>query len=231
MISKKNINFFNIGLNISDQLFLFKQIMLGKSYMRASHNLYLKKNLSLNSPTADLGSGEKNDYKKFIFKNKNFVENFDFYKTNQFTKIINLEKKFVLKKKYKNILLFNVLEHIENKDALIQSINNNLKKNGKLELFIPFMYRYHGDPKDFYRLTHTFLKNFLKKNGFKVKIVLISAGPFNVILEILFKYLKFKLIKIIFSVLFILINQIFLILSKDFTNYYCGIHCSCIKVK
>ena len=231
MSTKKNINFFNIGLNFSDQLFLFKEIIQGKSYMRASHNLYLKKNLLLKNLTADLGSGKKNDYKKLIFKNKDFVENFDFYKTDKYTKIINLEKKFVLKKKYKNILLFNVLEHVENKDILIQSIYKSLKKNGRLELFVPFMYRYHGDPNDYYRLTHTFLEKFLKKKGFNVKLVLISAGPFNVILEILFKYLNFKILKIAFSPFFILINKIFSILSKDFKNYYCGIHCSCKKIK
>lgn len=205
--------------------------MRNKSYMRASHNLYLKKNLFLGNLTADLGSGKKNDYKKLIFRNKDSVENFDFYKTDKFTNVIDLEKKFILKKKYKNILLFNVLEHVENKDILIQSIHKNLKKKGRLELFVPFMYRYHGDPKDFYRFTHTYLENFLKKKGFKVKIVLISVGPFNVILEILFKYLKFKILKIIFSPFFILINKIFSIFSKDFTNYYCGIHCSCTKIK
>lgn len=199
--------------------------------MRASHNLYLKKNLFLKNLTADLGSGKKNDYIKLIFENENLVENFDFYKTNKFTKVIDLEKKFILRKKYKNILLFNVLEHVENTDILIQSIHKSLKKKGRLELFVPFIYRYHGDPKDFYRFTHTYLENFLKKNGFEVKIILISTGPLNVILEILFKYFKFKILKIIFSPLFILINHFFSIFSKDFKNYYCGIHCSCIKIK
>ena len=42
--NKKNFFFFNIGLNLSDQFFLYKQIMMGKSYMRATHNLFLKKN-------------------------------------------------------------------------------------------------------------------------------------------------------------------------------------------
>ena len=231
MSSKKNISFFNIGLNISDQLFLQRQILQGKSFMRATHNLYLKKNLLLRNITADLGSGSKNDYKKLIFKKKEIVDNFDYYKIDKSTSIIDLEKKFIFKKKYKNILLFNVLEHIQNKDILIKSINKNLKKGGRLELFVPFMYRYHSDPKDFYRFTHTYLENFLKKNGFKVKIILISTGPFNVILEILFKYFKLNFLKIIFSPFFILINQFFSLFSKDFKNYYCGIHCSCVKIK
>ena len=35
---KKNVAFFNIELNFSDQFFLYKQIMTGKSYMRTVHN-------------------------------------------------------------------------------------------------------------------------------------------------------------------------------------------------
>ena len=127
-------------------------------------------------------------------------------------------------KKYrlKNILLFNVFEHIYEKDLLLKSISRSLSKNGKLEIFVPFMYKYHGDPNDYYRFTHTYLKKFLEKNGFKVKITLIGAGQFNVILEILFKYLKFNILKIIISPIFMLINKIFYFLSKDFKNYYCG---------
>ena len=50
--------------------------------MRATHNLFLKKRLRINNLTGDLGSGGKNDYNKFIFKNLNLVKSFDFYKRN-----------------------------------------------------------------------------------------------------------------------------------------------------
>ena len=101
---KKNVAFFNIELNFSEQIFLYKQIMTGKSYMRATHNLFLKKRLRINNLTGDLGSGGKNDYNKFIFKNLNLVKSFDFYKSNNSTIKINLEKNFSLKKyKLKNI--------------------------------------------------------------------------------------------------------------------------------
>ena len=226
------IDYFNTGLNFHDQLFLYKQIISRKSYMRATHNLFLKKKIILNTLTGDLGSGGKNDYNTFIFKNLDLVKSFDLYKTNTNTIKINLEKKFNLKKyKLKNILLFNVFEHIYEKDLLLKSIYRSLSKNGKLEIFVPFMYKYHGDPNDYYRFTHSYLKKFLEKKGFIVKITLIGAGQFNVILEILFKYFKFNILKIIISPIFILLNKIFYLVSKDFKNYYCGIHCSCIKIK
>ena len=229
---KKIVAFFNIELNFSDQFFLYKQIMTGKSYMRATHNLFLKKRLRINNLTGDLGSGGKNDYNKFIFKNLNLVKSFDFYKSNNSTIKINLEKNFNLKKyKLKNIIIFNVFEHIFEKEILLKSISKSLNKGGKLEIFVPFMYKYHDDPNDYYRFTHTYLKKFLEKNGFKSKITLIGAGQFNVILEILFKYFKLNILKIILSPIFIFFNKVFYYTSKDFKNYYCGIHCSCIKIK
>jgi len=225
------IKYFNIGLNLSDQVFFIKQIFLGKSFMRATHNLFLKKKININVFTADLGSGSKNDYQKYIFKNKFLLDSYDLFKKDSNTKPLNLEKRFKLKKKYKCIILFNVMEHIYNKNILIKSINKSLKKNGRLELFIPFMYRFHGDPDDYVRLTHVYLEKFLRLNGFKVSTTLIATGQMNVVSEILFKYFKNSILKFLFSNILTILNKIFYYVSKDFRNYYCGVHCSCIKIK
>ena len=225
------IHFFNISLKFQDQIFLFNQIVKGNSYMRSTHNLFLKNRIDVKQPIANIGSGKKSDYIKFICKDKSLVKNYDFFNLEKGVTKLDLEKKFVLKKKFRSIILFNVLEHIYNKDLLINSINKSLKKGGRLELFVPFMFRYHDDPKDYQRLTHTYLVKFLKENGFKTQVTLIATGQASVISEILFKYLKLSIIKYPFAILFILINYIFKIFSKDFINYYCGIHCSCIKIK
>ncbi len=230
-MEKNKIQLFNISLKLSDQKFFFNQVMRGKSYMRATHNLFLKKNIKIKHQTANIGSGKKSEYIEYICEDKTLIKNYDFFKIGENVTRINLEKSFTLKKKFKSIILFNVLEHIYNKEQLIKSINKSLRKGGKFELFIPFMFRYHDDPNDYHRMTHTYLKKFLKDNGFKSKITLIATGQANVILEILFKYLKLKIIKYPFAILFILINYIFEFFSKDFINYYCGIHCSCIKIK
>ena len=123
------------------------------------------------------------------------------------------------------------MEHIYNKEKLVLNLKKNLKINGRLEIFVPFMYKFHGDPNDFNRMTHTYLEKFLKEKGFRVKITLIGSGQMSVICEIISKYLKFKFLKLIFSIIFILINNLFHYFSKDFNNYFCGIHCSCIKIK
>ena len=58
-----------------------------------------------------------------------------------------------------------------------------------------------------------------------------AAGQSNVILEILFNHLKLSFFKFPISILMIFFNFFFQFLSKDFINYYCGIHCSCVKIK
>ena len=230
-MKKNNLDIFNINLTFSDLSFLYNQISLNRSFMRASHNLFLKKKLNIKGLTADLGSGINNDYYNYISKNKLKVDQYDFHKIDKKAFVLDLEKKFKLKNNYNNILLFNVLEHIFDGKTLLNSIKKNLKKEGKLNLFVPFMFRFHSDPNDFMRPTHSYLKKILEQNGFKVQITLIAAGPMVVILEILFKYLKLNIFKLLFSVLFISLNKFFNYFSKDFKNYYCGTHCSCTKIK
>ncbi len=230
-MKKNNLDIFNINLTFSDLSFLYNQISLNRSFMRASHNLFLKKKLNIKGLTADLGSGINNDYYNYISKNRLKVDQYDFHKIDKKAFVLDLEKKFKLKNNYNNILLFNVLEHIFDGKTLLNSIKKNLKKEGKLNLFVPFMFRFHSDPNDFMRPTHSYLKKILEQNGFKVQITLIAVGPMVVILEILFKYLKLNIFKLLFSVLFISLNKFFNYFSKDFKNYYCGTHCSCTKIK
>ena len=230
-MENKKIKIFNFSLTLSDLFFLYKQISSNKSFLRSTHYLFLKKKIKIKQPVANLGSGKKSDYIKYIYSDKARVKNYDFFNLGENVTKINLERKFTLKRKFKSIILFNVLEHIYNQDQLIKSINKNLKKGGKLELFVPFMFRYHNDPSDYYRTTHSYLIKFLRENGFKTEVTLIATGQASVILEILLKYFKLSIIKYPFAILLILVNFIFKFFSKDFNNYYCGIHCSCIKIK
>ena len=125
---KKKTDYFNISLNLKDLIFLFDQIFSNKSFLRSTHNLFLKKKIKVKKDVADLGSGSKNDYHKLISDNKTQIDKYDFQKTSKNIYKINLEKKFKLRKKYNHIILFNVFEHIYNNKDLISSINKNLKK-------------------------------------------------------------------------------------------------------
>lgn len=228
-MKKNKLKLFNIRLTISDLIFFYKQISSKKSLMRATHNLYLKKSIKVKGNIADLGAGKHNTYYEYIGIDKKKLDRYDFYKIDSESNVVDLEKRFKLKKKYDHIILFNVLEHIYNSEELISSINKNLKKKGKLEIFVPFMFRYHSDPNDFIRPTHSYLTKLLSKNGFKVKNTLIGVGQMVVILEIMFQHLKISPLKFLIAIFFLLLNKFLNIFSKDFKNYYCGIHCSCVK--
>ena len=44
-MEQNKIDYFNINLNFKNLIFLLNQIIKGKSYMRATHNLFLKKQI------------------------------------------------------------------------------------------------------------------------------------------------------------------------------------------
>ena len=118
---------------------------------------------------------------------------------------------------------------MKNYKNLISEIFRVLKKKGNLELFVPFLVMYHPDPKDIFRPTHFYLEKILRQNGFNAEITLVGVGPFFSAYQNIYRYLKFPFLQTIFFILFDIFNRLSKIFSKDFSNYYCGIHASCNK--
>ena len=208
---------------------VYQSFKKNHSIIRLIHNYFLK-DISIKGKTIDLGSGDGSNlsYYEHINLTKALLEKSDFFK--QSDKKIDLENNLKINNEiYDNVILFNTLEHIRQYENLISEISRITKKNGKLEIFVPFLVNYHPDPKDFFRPTHFYLKNILEKNGFEVKINLIGVGPFIVSYQNLYKYLKFSFLKTIFFIFFDIFNKILEIFSKDHWKYYCGTHASCIK--
>ncbi len=209
---------------------LVSQIFKKKSPIRLFHNFYLR-NINIEGKVLDLGSGIHSSYFNFINK-KNYkiyyADKFHLKKDNFFK--VDLENEIDIQPNFfDNIILFNVLEHIENYKRLIQETKKILKPGGKLELFVPFMHSYHEDPIDVFRPTHFYLNKILSDEGFDVDLVLIGVGPLTVISEILLKYLKFSVLKIPIFIMILFFDKILSLISKDYKNYYLGIHCSCKK--
>jgi SAM-dependent methyltransferase len=224
-----SIKYFSYPININSILHLVRQVNINKSPCRLMHNFFLK-NISIKGATIDLGSGKHSSYLNFIIKKKSniFFSDKDQKNEENYFKL-DFEKKLNLKKKFDTVILFNVLEHIQNYKNLLSEIYRILKKNGSLEIYTPFMHRYHPDPQDIFRPTHYYLSKILQKIGFTVNVTLIGVGPFAVCSEILFKYLRFKILKIILVILFLLLDKLIYFFSKDFKTYYLGVHCSCKK--
>lgn len=221
---------YNLSFNLSDLISIYKYISVNKSVMRITHNMFLKKKKIFGN-IANVGSGENINIMNTFKSVNGKIYNYDYYKYNKDVIKINLEKKINFSGiRFNFIILFNVLEHIENYKKLINNLSTHLIKSGSLEVFVPFMFRFHEDPEDYFRPTHYYLRKMFLKKNYLIKTTLIAAGPAMVILEILFKYLKFRIIKIIFLILFNILDKIFYKFSKDYLNYYCGVHISYKKL-
>lgn len=130
---------------------------------------------------------------------------------------------------YDTVILFEVLEHINNPQKAIQEIERILKPKGHLLLAVPFFYPLHDIPFDYLRYTEYFLRKLMNDNGLKI-IKLYSDGSFLessalfLILELLYKlkvlmknirkniFLIFPLIIIMFPI-YLLINFIFYLIG------------------
>jgi SAM-dependent methyltransferase len=228
------INQYLYPVNFKSIVHAYRELSKGRSILRLIHNFFLKK-IIINSKTLDIGSKGYYSAYEFIKKDNDcnvvFLDNYSSDNKENLIKM-NLEEKLLIENNtYDTVVLFNVIEHIENYRQLISETNRILKNNGKLELFVPFLFRYHEDPKDYVRLTHYYLKKILEKNNFKIELTLIGPGPFTVCMEIISKYLYFTLIKTFFFILCINFDKLIYFIKKNISENYLGIHCSCYKIK
>ena len=224
------LKFHYLPLNFNFLKHVFHQINLGKTPIRIFHNYFLK-GVNISGKTIDIGSGKHSSYFKFMQSNKTQIFYADKFQSKEENFIkVDLEQKMPIEDQtFDTVLLFNVLEHVKNYNNLLKEINRILKPGGKFEIFVPFMHRYHEDPEDYLRPTHTYLFEILKNNNFKVSTNVIGVGPFTVISEILIKYFKFKIFKFPILIIFLILDKIMKLFSKDFNTFYLGVHCSCTK--
>ena len=154
------------------------------------------------------------EIRKIIIKGKclefgayeNFKKNFSYIINKKNVKIfltnLSRSKKIIqsdLKKKLKfksnffdNILIFNVLEHIDKYDLAFIELRRILKKGGLLIGSTPFLYQVHGAPEDYYRFTKTFFEKKFTNNGYKIVILkCLGQGPFLVSFSLIYSYIKF----------------------------------------
>ena len=104
--------------------------------------------------------------------------------------------------KFDWVLCTNLLEHVKDPKKIVAEARGVLKLGGKILIYVPFYYRYHPDPKDFYRFTEDgvreLLKDFdqikIKKIGGVIVVVLeifsIELAILQPIFEILWKFTK-----------------------------------------
>jgi SAM-dependent methyltransferase len=114
--------------------------------------------------------------------------------------------------KFDTLLVTDVLEHISNPRLLWSEMARVLKPMGKLILGVPFLYRVHDAPHDYYRYTEYKLRLFCEDNGFTVLYLEPYGGSPEVMLDIIAKHIGFSKI----------LSHIHLFFSKAFINSIIG---------
>jgi len=135
----------------------------------------------------------KKNFSFFVKGNSKFhYSNLDNFKSKKIIKL-DLSKKLKIKSKtYDNILILNVLEHMNNHSLTFKEIKRIIKKNGNLFISTPFLYQVHGAPQDYFRFTKDYFFEKLKNNGFKkIKIKCLGYGPFVASFSIIHSYIKY----------------------------------------
>ena len=178
-------------------------------------------------------SGDCLEVGNFNFNEKSFFHNFSLKQANIFfcdlKKLkqnnyfsLNLEKKNIIKKKFDNIIIFNVLEHVFDVDNAFSELNKLLKPNGKLYISTPFLYRYHKAPKDYFRFTFDFYEKIIKKKKFKIIYKKsLSTGPFFCSYSIIHNILSFLFpVNILYAICMIFLDKIVNIFSEKLVNIY-----------
>ena len=163
------------------------------------------KKYKLSGKCLEFGANHKIQ-RNFLYKDskeyKVFYSNID-NKNKTFIKI-NLIKKLVHKKKYKNIIIFNVLEHLSEVNIALKNLHLLLESKGKILGSTPFLYRVHGAPNDYNRFTKSYLQKILKEKKFtNIKINEIGLGPFLASFSLLRSFLKY--LPIIYQILLTLV--------------------------
>jgi len=75
------------------------------------------------------------------------------------------------------VLLFDVLEHIEDSRRLLEQIHLVLKLDGRLFISLPFLYPIHDAPRDFVRLTLHGIEDLAKRTNYAVSSCVPVGSP------------------------------------------------------
>ena len=84
-----------------------------------------------------------------------------------FTDDLDIIKNKLNKKKFNTIFCFSVLEHCKNPFKMCENITNILEKNGFIFIGVPFTWRIHSYPSDYWRFTSEGIKILFSNFDFK----------------------------------------------------------------
>jgi hypothetical protein len=151
------------------------------------------KQISLEGDSIDLGATDSpNNITHFFYRNNGKITYFDKFKKDKEVIQIDLEKypNFV-EKKFKNVFLMNVLEHIKDYKNCLKNVHSLLDKNSNFYGTTPFLFRVHPSPNDYFRFTEQLIEENLTELNFKdVKVIALGTGIFSCLYTMIFLFTK-----------------------------------------
>lgn len=205
---------------------LLKKIFKKETLCRKLQN-NASENILLYGDCIEFGQSEKNEksfYNYFKLSNNVKLHFSDiFKKKNKNYFLIDLEKKNIIKKKFDNIIIMNVLEHIFDVSNALDQLKKLLKKNGRIIISTPFLYRYHNAPSDYQRYTINFYEKMAKKKNLKIIYKKnLGHGPFVTSFSMIYHFIN--LIPFLHTFIFFVCKIIDMLLDQLFKNNLSNIY-------
>jgi len=97
--------------------------------------------------------------------------------------VASLEDLPVSDGRFDAVLATEVLEHVENPEAVVSELHRVLVAGGRLCMTTPFVWPLHEEPYDFYRYTPHALRSILERTGFGDIVVSPTSGFFTTIAQ------------------------------------------------
>ena len=220
-------------MNWQDMKFIISQCSAKQSLFRAFQNLEFKNRVSISKKVIDLGSKDGNyEYHNLVSKALDTHITFtDLYPKRSEVLEIDFDKRFPLDENiFDFALLFNVLEHVWDTRNLLAESLRILNPGGRIYGLVPFLFRYHKDPSDYWRFTDGSLRKLLHEAGYnEIEVHSHGIGCFTVSVNTFSNLFRFKII-----IAFVWSAAIFLdtLLSKIWPHnqtYYLGLFFSASK--
>lgn len=211
-------------------IFFLKQILEDKTIYRILFNFEVRKNCSsISGNILDLASGPYPSYRKYLPNNIEYKKS-DYEKKDGLDFVVDLNNDLDFHdRSFDNILLFNAVYIIKDREKLFKEINRILKDNGVLFIASPFIANEMKQPDDFCRLTAQGLEFELNKAGFNNIKIKRFGERFTSSIYLINPIMKTPILKIIFYPIALLLD--YLIPKKTIQNYPCPLGYFCIIKK
>jgi SAM-dependent methyltransferase len=113
---------------------------------------------------------------------------------------------------FDTVILTDVLEHIYKPEKLLSEIHRILRPGGRVIIAVPFLYRIHEEPHDYFRYTEYSLKKLCDKAGLKI----LKLEPYGSYFDVLFDTINKVFIRKLYMLkLFIPLTSL---VKKSFIN-------------